>query len=73
MSIILFSFDKDEEISTHELNGAAFVIILDGIAQATIDGIKYVLHKGESIIMPVKHPRAVYAAEQFKMLLVIVF
>lgn len=73
VSITLFSFDKGEEISTHESNGDAFVTILDGTAQVTIDGIKYVLHEGESIIMPAKHPHAVYAAEQFKMLLVVVF
>lgn len=73
VSITLFSFDKDEEISTHESNGDAFVTILDGIAQITIDNIKYVLHENESIIMPAKHPHAVYAIEKFKMLLVIIF
>jgi Uncharacterized conserved protein, contains double-stranded beta-helix domain len=73
VSITLFSFDKDEEISTHESNGDAFVTILDGIAQITIDNIKYVLHENESIIMPAKHSHAIYAIEKFKMLLVIIF
>ena len=39
----------------------------------TIDGEPYVLHEGESIVMPKGHPHAVYAQEQFKMLLVVVF
>ena len=39
----------------------------------TIDGTEYLLHEGESIVMPAGHPHAVYGQEQFKMLLVVVF
>ena len=39
----------------------------------TIDGVPYELHEGESIVMPARHPHAVYGQEQFKMLLVVVF
>ena len=73
VSITLFAFDKDEEISTHESGGDAFVTCLDGVGEVTIDGVKYELHEGESIVMPAKHPHAVYGKEQFKMLLVVVF
>lgn len=73
MSINLFAFAKDEEISTHESDGDAFVTCLDGVGEVTIDGVKYELHEGESIVMPAKHPHAVYGKEQFKMLLVVVF
>lgn len=73
VSITLFAFDKDEAISTHESGGDAFVTCLDGVGRITIDGVEYILHEGESIVMPVKHPHAVYGAEQFKMLLVVVF
>lgn len=73
VSITLFAFDKDEEISTHESGGDAFVTCLDGVGKITIDGVEYLLHEGESIIMPAKHPHAVYGYEQFKMLLVVVF
>ena len=78
VSITLFAFDKDEAISTHESGGDAFVTCLDGkgkimIDGITIDGVEYILHEGESIVMPAKHPHAVYGAEQFKMLLVVVF
>lgn len=73
VSVTLFSFDKDEEISTHESGGDAFVTCLDGVGRVTIDGEDYELHEGESIVMPAKHPHAVYGQEQFKMLLVVVF
>lgn len=73
LSVTLFSFDKGEEISTHESGGDAFVTCLDGVGKITIDGEEYVLHEGESIVMPAKHPHAVYGQEQFKMLLVVVF
>ena len=70
LSVTLFSFDKGEEISTHESGGDAFVTCLDG--KITIDGVDYELHEGESIV-PAKHPHAVHGKEQFKMLLVVVF
>lgn len=73
LSVTLFSFAKGEEISTHESDGDAFVTCLDGIGKITIDGVDYLLHEGESIVMPAKHPHAVYGEEAFKMLLVVVF
>lgn len=73
LSVTLFSFDKGEEISTHESGGDAFVTCLDGTGKITIDGKEYILHEGESIVMPAKHPHAVYGEERFKMLLVVVF
>ena len=73
VSVTLFSFDKGEEISTHQSGGDAFVTCLDGVGKITIDGVDYLLHEGESIVMPAGHPHAVYGQEQFKMLLVVVF
>ncbi|EFB77528.1 cupin domain-containing protein [Subdoligranulum variabile] len=73
VSITLFSFDKGEEISTHASGGDAFVTCLDGTGKITIDGEDYLLHEGESIVMPAGHPHAVFGQEQFKMLLVVVF
>lgn len=73
VSVTLFAFDKDEEISTHESGGDAFVTCLDGVGRITIDGEEYQLREGESIVMPAKHPHAVYGQEQFKMLLVVIF
>ena len=73
VSITLFSFDKGEEISSHKAGGDAFVTCLDGEGEITIDGEKYILHTGESIVMPKDHPHAVFGKEKFKMLLVVVF
>ena len=73
VSVTLFSFDKSEEISTHESGGDAMVTCLDGMGRITIDGVEHILHEGESIVMPARHPHAVYGQEQFKMLLVVVF
>lgn len=73
VSVTLFAFDKDEEISTHESGGDAFVTCLDGVGKITVDGVDYELHTGESIVMPAHHPHAVQGKENFKMLLVVVF
>ena len=73
VSVTLFSFDQGEEISSHKSGGDAFVTCLDGVGQVTIDGVAYELHEGDSIVMPAKHPHAVYGQEQFKMLLVVIF
>ena len=42
VSVTLFSFDKGEEISTHESGGDAFVTCLDGVGKITVDGIESV-------------------------------
>lgn len=73
ISLTLFAFDKGEEISSHESDGDAMVIALDGVGKVTVDGEEFTLNAGESIIMPAKKPHAVFAAEQFKMFLVVVF
>ena len=73
VSVTLFSFDKGEEISTHESGGDAMVTCLDGMGRITIDGVEHILHEGESIVMPARHPHAVFGKEPFKMLLAVVF
>ncbi len=73
VSLTLFAFDKDEEISTHESGGDALVMALDGEGEITIDGKQHLLKDGESIVMPAQKPHAVFAKEQFKMFLIVVF
>ncbi len=73
MSLTLFAFDKGEEISSHSSTGDAFVLLLDGQAEITIGDNRYEVKQGECIVMPAGIPHALYAAEQFKMLLVVVF
>lgn len=73
VSLTIFAFDKDEEISTHASTGDAMVMALDGEGELTIDGKKHIIKKGETIVMPANKPHAVYASEQFKMFLIVVF
>ena len=73
VSITVFAFDKGEEISSHRSGGDAMVTVLDGTGEITIDGKKYAVRKGDSIIMPAGKPHAVYAAERFKMFLTVIF
>ena len=73
VSVTLFAFAKGEEISTHESGGDALVLCLDGEGRITVDGVEHILHEGESILMPARHPHAVFGQERFKMLLVVVF
>ena len=72
VSVTLFAFDKGEEISTHESGGDALVLCLDGEGRITVDGVEHILHEGESILMPARHPHAVSGQERFKMLRVVV-
>ena len=73
LSVTLFAFDKDEEISTHESGGDAMVTVLEGAGRFTIDGREHILEAGQSIVMPARKPHAVYGEERFKMLLMVVF
>ena len=73
VSITLFAFSKGEEISTHASGGDAMVLVLEGRGRFTIDGREHFCSAGESIVMPAGKPHAVYAAEDFKMLLTVVF
>lgn len=73
VSLTLFAFDQGEEISSHESNGDAMVTALDGEGEITIGSEKHILKAGQTIIMPAKVPHAVYASQQFKMFLTVVF
>lgn len=73
VSITLFSFAKGEEISTHQSSGDAMVLVLDGKGRFTVGGTPFEVKKGETIVMPARVPHAVYAVEDFKMLLTVVF
>ena len=72
-SLTLFAFDKDEEISSHSSDGDAMIIALDGKGKITIDGEVFTVVVGETVVMPAGKPHAVYASEQFKMLLIVMF
>lgn len=73
VSLTLFAFDKEEEISTHSSEGDALVQIFEGTARITIGGEEHVVEAGQSIVMPAGVPHALFALEPFKMLLTVVF
>ena len=71
LSMTLFAFEQDEEISTHTADGDALVTVLDGTGRFTIDGEAHLVSAGESI-MPAPVPHAVYGQTRFKMLLTVI-
>lgn len=73
VSLTIFAFDKNEEISTHDSSGDAMVTVLEGTGAFTVDGKEYILNQGETLVMPAKKPHSVFAKEAFKMLLIVVF
>ena len=73
VSVTIFSFDKGEEISTHDSTGDAMVQVLEGKGKFTVGGKEHFCCVGDVLIMPAKVPHAVYAEETFKMLLTVVF
>lgn len=73
VSMTLFAFSKGEEISTHDSHGDAMVHVLEGTGQFTVDGIQHLCEAGDVLIMPAEKPHAVFAVEDFKMLLTVIF
>ena len=73
VSMTLFSFDKDAEISTHAAGGDAMVTVLEGTGRFTVGGEVFILSAGDTLIMPKDIPHAVYGQERFKMQLVVSF
>lgn len=71
-NVSLFSFEKGEGLSEHSAPFDALVQIIEGEAGIFINGQKYNLTAGESIIMPANVPHAVQAPERFKMILTMI-
>ena len=73
VSVTLFAFSKDEEIGTHDSEGDAMVYILDGVGRFTVGGKEHICKAGDVLVMPAKVPHSVYAVEDFKWMLTVVF
>lgn len=73
VSITLFAFAKGEEISAHDSSGDALVHVLEGVGRFTVGGVEHICRAGEALVMPAKIPHAVYAVEDFKWILTVVF
>ena len=73
VSVTLFAFSKDEEISAHDSAGDAFVHVLEGVGKFTVGEVEHIVKAGEVLVMPAKIPHAVYAVEDFKWILTVIF
>lgn len=71
-NITIFAFSKGEGLSEHTSPFDAYVHILEGVAEITIDREGHIMKAGEIIIMPAGIPHAVTANTDFKMLLVMI-
>jgi len=71
-TVTLFSFDAGQGLSEHTAPFDAFVQIIDGVAEVTIDGKSQQVASGEFIIMPANIPHSLKAVEKFKMMLVMI-
>ena len=71
-NVTLFSFDRGQGLSEHTAPFDALVQIIDGKAEITIGGTPHTVEEGQIIIMPANVSHAVYAEEQFIMLLTMI-
>ena len=71
-TITAFAFDAGEGLSEHTAPYDAFVQVLDGEAEITIEGTPRTVGAGEIIIMPANKPHSLRAVKRFKMLLVMI-
>ena len=71
-TLTLFAFDQGQGLSEHKAPFDAFVLVLDGEAEATISGKPQQVKKGEMVIMPANAPHALRALYRFKMMLVMI-
>ncbi|KAB0666074.1 cupin domain-containing protein [Oryzomonas japonica] len=71
-TVTLFSFDAGQGLSEHTAPYDAFVQVVDGEAEVTIEGSPQTVGAGQMIIMPANKPHALKAVKPFKMLLVMI-
>lgn len=71
-NVTLFSFDKGQALSEHTAPFDALVQIIEGEVEIKIGGNSHTLTAGQIIIMPANISHALFAKEQFKMLLTMI-
>lgn len=71
-TVTLFSFDKDQGLSTHSAPYDALVWILEGESEITIEEKKLTAKKGDMVILPANIPHGLNASVPFKMALVMI-
>jgi len=68
-TLTLFAFDEGQGLSEHSAPYDAYVTVLEGTGELTIDGNLVSTKTGETVLMPGNIPHSVHAGERFKMLL----
>ncbi len=71
-TVTMFSFDAGQGLSEHTAPFDAFVQVVDGEAEVTINGQPQTVAAGQIIIMPANIPHELKAIKPFKMLLVMI-
>jgi len=71
-TLTLFSFDAGQGLSEHTAPYDAFVQVVDGEAEVSIEGSAQTVAAGQMIIMPANKPHELKAVKPFKMLLVMI-
>lgn len=72
LSMTLFAFEQDEEISTHTADGDALVTVLDGTAASPSTARRTSSPPGRASSCQRTWPHAVYGQTRFKMLLTVI-
>ena len=68
--VTLMAFDSDQEIGDHATPCDAMVMVLDGVAEVTVDGRRARVAAGEMTMLPADAPHSLHAPQRFKMLLI---
>jgi len=71
-TVTLFAFGKGQGLSEHTAPFDAQVLMMDGFAEVSIDGIWFTVKEGETILLPAGRPHAVKSSAAFKMLLIMI-
>lgn len=71
-NVTLFAFDRGQKLSEHSAPFDALVQVTEGEAEIAIGGQPHRLQAGQCIIMPANVPHAVFAIENFKMVLTMI-
>ncbi len=69
-TLTLFAFDAGQELSEHSAPFDAYVQVLQGDVELTIDGEPVRATAGQIVLMPANIPHALKALTPYKMLLV---
>ena len=71
-TVTLFAFDAGEGLSEHTAPYEALVVILDGQAEVSVEGVPHEVGAGQMITLPASRPHALRAITPFSMMLIMI-